>query len=180
VWKLAEPKPVKLVAGILAADEAALKAAREELEKRFGKIDLESEVWPFESTEYYADETGPAILRQFVGFEKLVDPEILADVKHATNEIEQKLAAKPAGSPPRPANIDPGMIEPAKLVLASTKNYSHRIYIGGNIYAEVTLVYEKGSWQPMTYTYPDYRKGRYMEFFEKARRRLLEQLRSKR
>ncbi len=77
---------------------------------------------------------------------------------------------------PRPVNLDPGIIEPSKLVLATTKNYSHRIYIGNKMFAEVTLIYEKGSWQHFDYTYPDYRQPAYHDFFTKVRNRLVEQL----
>ena len=78
---------------------------------------------------------------------------------------------------PRPVNLDPGIIEASKLILATTKNYSHRIYIGEKMYAEVTLVFDKGSWHPLPYTYPDYRQQCYFDFFDKVRKRLLEQLR---
>jgi hypothetical protein len=73
-------------------------------------------------------------------------------------------------------NFDPGVIEPSKLILATTKNYAHRIYIGEKMYAEVTLVFDKGSWRPLPYTYPDYKQQCYHDFFEKLRKRLLEQL----
>jgi len=78
---------------------------------------------------------------------------------------------------PRPVNLDPGIIEPSKLVLATTKNYAHRIYIGKKIYAEVTLIFEKGRWRPLEYTYPDYTQQVYLDFFARVRARLLEQLR---
>ena len=80
---------------------------------------------------------------------------------------------------PRPVNLDPGLIEASKLVLATTKNYSHRIYIGDEIWAEVTLIFEKGQWRAMPYTYPDYKLPVYIDFFERLRKRLLEQLKSK-
>jgi hypothetical protein len=79
---------------------------------------------------------------------------------------------------PRPVNLDPGLIEASKLVLATTKNYSHRIYIGNKMYAEVTLIYEKGDWRHFEWTYPDYRQKSYQEFFSKVRNRLLEQLKT--
>ncbi|MHC4620550.1 MAG: DUF4416 family protein, partial [Planctomycetota bacterium] len=79
---------------------------------------------------------------------------------------------------PRPVNLDPGIIEPSKLILATTKNYSHRIYIGNRMYAEVTLIFDKGRWRPFDYTYPDYRQQCYFDFFDKVRNRLVEQLRA--
>ena len=105
-------------------------------------------------------------------------PGELADLKHRTNDIEQILVEKLASSFQRPVNLDPGIIEPAKLVLARTKNFSHRIYIGRKMYAEVTLVFDKGAWCPLRYTYPDYRQQVYFEFFSEVRETLLRQLKS--
>jgi hypothetical protein len=177
MWELKEPKPVKRIVGILAGDERCLTAARDSLESALGEIDLASDIWPFDQTDYYAGQIGPRILRQFVSFAMLIDPGELADLKHRTNALEQQLAQSLALPFPRPVNLDPGIIEPSKLVLATTKNYSHRIYIGKKMYAEVTLVFAKGSWRPALYTYPDYRQPAYLDFFTKVRGRLLEQLR---
>jgi hypothetical protein len=176
MWDLHEPKPVKLIVGILAADETALAEAVRAISARFGIIDLTSDVWPFTHTDYYKDQTGPNILRQFVTIEKLIDPSTLAKIKHATNKLEQKLAKSLKSPLPRPVNLDPGLIEPSKLVLATTKNYSHRIYIGHKMFAEVTLMYDKGDWRHFDYTYPDYRQPHYLDFFTLVRTRLVEQL----
>jgi len=178
MWKLKEPKPVKLIIGILAANEDCLQVAIEALTAEFGRADLVSDVWPFDKTDYYKDQIGEHILRQFVSIEKLIDPGELAEIKHKTNKLEQELATKLALSLPRPINLDPGTIEPSKLILATTKNYSHRIYIGKKMYAEVTLLFHKGRWQPLEYTYPDYKQQCYFDFFDKVRPRLLEQLKS--
>jgi hypothetical protein len=175
MWELKNPKPVKLIIGILAANQDCLQTAVKTIEAKFGEIDFQSDVWPFTQTDYYKDQTGENILRQFVSIEKLIDPAKLANIKHKTNRLEQKLVAKSAAGLPRPVNLDPGIIEPSKLVLATTKNYSHRIYIGKKMYAEVTLVFDKGHWQSLPYTYPDYRQQCYFDFFEKVRTKLLEQ-----
>jgi hypothetical protein len=174
--ELTNPNPVKLIVGILAANHQCLHAATEALTDKFGRADFVSEVWPFDKTDYYKDQTGQRILRQFVSIERLVKPGKLAKIKHITNKLEQKLAAKLALPLPRPVNLDPGIIETSKLVLATTKNYSHRIYIGKKMYAEVTLLFDKGHWKPFDYTYPDYRQQCYFDFFDKVRTRLAEQL----
>jgi hypothetical protein len=179
MWELKEPEPVKLIIGILAADRRCLETAVEAVGGRFGKIDLQSEAWPFTQTGYYKEQTGGNILRQFVSLEDLIGPGELADVKHGTNGLEQELAVRLSAELPRPVNLDPGIIEPSKLVLATTKNYSHRIYIGKQMYAELTLIYDKGGWQSLPYTYPDYKLASYQDFFSKARIKLLEQLKSK-
>ena len=180
MWKLHKPSPVKLIIGILAADENCLSFAVEAINKKFGRTDLLSAVWPFSQTNYYKDQTGEHILRQFVSIESLIDPGKLAQIKHKTNRLEQKLASQLKVGLTRPVNLDPGIIEPSKLILATTKNYSHRIYIGKKMYAEVTLVFDKGRWQPLPYTYPDYKQQCYFDFFNNARTCLLEQLKSKR
>ncbi len=180
MWKLKGPKPVKLIVGILAADRQCLHEAVDAIIGKVGTTDFTSDVWPFDKTDYYNDQTGPNILRQFVSIEKLIDPGKLARIKCKTNKLEQKLA-KSLGLPlPRPVNLDPGIIEPSKLILATTKNYSHRIYIGNKMYAEVTLLFDKGHWRPLDYTYPDYRQKCYFDFFDSVRNRLLEQLKSQR
>lgn len=178
MWTLKEPNHVKLIVGILAANHQCLHTAAEALTDKFGTADLMSEVWPFDKTDYYKDQMGPRILRQFVSIERLIDPGKLAKIKLRTNKLEQKLTKALRIPLPRPVNLDPGVIEPSKLVLATTKNYAHRIYIGGKMYAEVTLIFDKGQWQPLDHTYPDYRQQCYFDFFEKVRARLLEQLKA--
>jgi len=180
MWELKSPQPVKLIIGILAANARCLEAAREKLADEFGPFDLVSDAWLFNQTAYYKDQTGPDILRQFVTVEALIDPGELANCKHRANRIEQELSETLAEPFPRPVNLDPGIIEPSKLILASTKNFSHRIYIGKKIYAEVTLVFDKGAWRTLPYTYPDYRQLPYFEFFSEVKEKLLRQLKSAR
>lgn len=177
MWTLNKPSPVKLIVGILAADERCLTAAREGVTGEFGAADFVSEVWPFDQTEYYREQAGEQILRQFVSVESLIGPGELSGIKHRTNRMEQVLAYELAAGVPRPVNLDPGYVEPSKLVLASTKNFSHRIYIGENMYAEVTLTYARGAWVCYPYTFSDYQQQVYHEFFSRVRARLVEQLR---
>jgi hypothetical protein len=177
MWDLKQPDPVQLIVGILAADEACLARARQGICAELGPINLTSQVWPFTQTHYYDEEIGTSILRQFVCLDQLSDPGDLAQIKHQTNALELRLAQELAYATPRPVNLDPGYIEPSKLVLASTKNFSHRIYIGKNMYAEVTLIVDKGQWSALRYTFPDYRQSDYYAFFEQVRQRLRSQLR---
>ena len=176
MWELSPPKPVKLICGILACDAPALDAARERLEAELGAADLVSEVWPFDLTAYYQQQAGPSILRQFAAFSDLIHPGRLAAIKHTTNRLEQELAAALNRPWPRPVNFDPGFIEPSKLVLASTKNFAHRIYIGETMYAEVTMTYVRGTWETFPFTFPDFKNGRYNGFLSRVRQRLVEQM----
>jgi len=178
MWEIQQPQPVKLLVGVLAADENCLRAARTAVIETFGQADIISQTWPFDMTGYYAEQAGPAILRQFISIDKLIDPGQLASIKHKANQIEQLLAETLATQWPRPVNLDPGYIEPSKLVLASTKNFAHRVYIGQGIWAEVTLTYNKGLWQSYPFTFPDFKSGRYNEFLSSVRNRLAEQRQS--
>ena len=178
MWQIENPKPVKLIVGILAADQTCLEASLSTLKSNFGEPDFVSPAWSFDQTDYYRLQAGDSIIRRFVTFEQLIDPGDLAKIKHQTNQMEQILAEALDSTLPRPVNLDPGFIEPSKLVLASTKNFSHRIYIGNQMYAEVTLMYSKGQWQSLKYTFPDYKQAHYHNFFNKARSRLVEQLKN--
>jgi len=171
------PEPVKLFAGILAANLDALSIAIEKLSETFGEIDIESEVMPFDFTDYYAEETGTDIKRKFVSFVRLIAPDEIAPIKRRTNELEGEIAAIPGLSFKRPANIDPGYLSLSKVVLATTKDHSHRLYLRDGIYAEVTLRFHKGDYEPFPWTYPDYRTEAYRAFFRKTREKYLKQLR---
>jgi len=168
--------PVKLICGLLAGRPEWLEQTRERLERAFGPVDLESETWPFDFTDYYAQEMGGGLLRRFFSFRELIDPENIVETKHATNRMEQALASDIQGGPSRPVNIDPGYVSLSKLVLATTKDYAHRVYLRAGIYAEATLRWRGGTFQPWEWTYPDYRTDNYIRFFGRVRELYVEQL----
>lgn len=168
------PEPVKLIAGLLAREPAWLDAAVERLAAEYGPVDLTSPDWPFTFTRYYDAQMGPGLLRRFVAFERLVDPADLRPIKRRTNELEAALAVHLA-PPARPVNIDPGYVATSKLVLASAKDFAHRIYLGDGIHAEVTLQFRSGAWQKLPWTFPDYADGLYHAFLSAARTRLRQQ-----
>lgn len=176
MWALNKPEPVKLIIGILACSPAAMKAGVKLITAKFGPIDAISPSWPFTQTRYYEKESGSEILKKFVTIKNLICPGRLAAIKRKTNKLEVKLAGALDTGLSRPVNIDPGYIEPSKLVLASAKNFAHRIYIGKKIWAEVTLCYNRGQWTPFEYTFPDHRENRYHDFFSQTREKLLRQL----
>ena len=117
---------------------------------------------------------GPLLKRTFVAFERLVGAETLPAIKIKTHAIEERLAA----SGRRRVNIDPGYVSLGKLVLATTKNHSHRIYAGRGIYEEVTLVFRDGSFTGLSHTYPDYRQETHLEVFNAVRRLYAQQIRT--
>jgi len=169
-----EPAPVKLIVGMLAGRVELLDAAAGRLAEAFGPVDLVSRTWDFDFTDYYAAQMGPDLLRRFVGFERPVRPEDLGGIKRQTGAIEAAFARDGAGGggPPRPVNLDPGYVAESKLVLASTKDFAHRVYLGGGIFAEVTMTYARGAWRPLPHTFPDYAAGTYDAFLSAARDRL--------
>ncbi len=168
------PPPVKLIAGVLASSDALLTHAADALCRRFGTIDAFSDRTAWEVSTYYRSEMGAAIRRQFLSFERLFAADELGVVKHATNDLEG-VWREAAG---RRVNIDPGYVAVTKLVLASTKDAAHRIYLGGGIYAEVTLRFSNGSFQPDDHTYPDYAAPAAVAFFNRVRATYLAQLRA--
>jgi hypothetical protein len=171
-----KPTPVKPFAGVLTGYPETIPEVKSELETRFGRADEESSLFQFDYTDYYSEKMGMGLKKKFFSFRSLVSPGELAEIKLETNEIEEKLAGKLDTGTARPVNIDPGYVGLSKMVLATTKNYSHRIYLEGGIYAEVTLKYEDGGYRPQPWTYPDYRSDDYVSFFNDLREQYSEQL----
>lgn len=172
-------EPVKLISGIIAISEGAISKAVQELRTEFGEIDIESELIPFTFTDYYEEEMGKNLLRKFVSFSTFIDPAALPDIKIQTNSLEKKIADELASASQRPVNLDPGYVSSSKLVLATTKNFSHRIYLRDGIYAEVTLSFKGGKFAHFDWTYPDYRTERYKNFFEKVRAAYMTKIKGK-
>lgn len=165
-------QPVKLMASLLAGDVPLLDRARQALEALWGPTDLQTGLLPFDHSTYYQAELGPGLQRRIVTFERLIDPEALPAIKLRTNDVEWSLA----DGDRRRVNIDPGYISLAKLVLATTKDHAHRLYLGQGIYGEVTLTYQNGHFRPWPWTYPDYGSEEYCALFERLRQRYKEQL----
>ena len=179
--QLRPPRPVKLIVGMLSGQVELFDWAERAMSAWWGPVDIASEVIDFTWTNYYAQEMGDTLLRKFLSFERPIRPEEISQCKHQSNELERLCAessACGAHKASRPVNLDPGYIEPSKLVLVTTKNYSHRVYIGNDMYAEPTLHFHKGQWHSWPFTYPDYGSGRYDGFLSAARERLTEQLKS--
>jgi len=176
MWEVHAARPVKLVTGLLAQDTRLFDEARKHLEDKYGPVDLESDVWDFDFTDYYEKDMGTNLKRTFLAFETLVTADKLPGIKLHALAIEKELSAEFTNYMRRPINVDPGYITPAKLVLATTKNREHRIYLGMGIFAEVTLRFQDGGFRPWDWTYPDYRTDTYRTFFEKVRSTLMLQV----
>jgi len=163
--RINKPLPVKLIVGLIYKEESILLKTQTHLIRRFGKIDFTSPAIDFNYTNYYKKEMGTGLKRKFLSFAKLINPESLAKIKIATNAIESKLAKKNL----RTINIDPGYLDLAKLVLATTKDFAHRIYLNNGIYAEITLSYKGNTFKESEWTYPDYRTPEYVQIFNNIR-----------
>ncbi|MCE5299998.1 MAG: DUF4416 family protein [Spirochaetia bacterium] len=158
-------KPEKLTAGFIYSREEDYKTALTKMTEEFGRVDTESGVLQFDKTDYYAPEMGTGLKRRFASFEKLLDPGELAQAKLFTNEIEKEFMS--GGG--RRINIDPGLLSLAKLILASAKNFSHRVYIGRGIWAEVTLQYHDSDFDTLPWTFPEFCQREHKDFFLKVR-----------
>lgn len=166
------PEPVKLFIGIISSHNEVTENTITFAEKIFGKIDLSSEIIPFDFTDYYSREMGASLVRQWVSFDSLVDPGKISGIKTETNKIE----AASAISGKRRINIDPGYIALSKVVLCSTKDFSHRIYLADGIYGEITLLYKDSEYTALPWTYRDYQSGTAKKFFQGARMKYYGQL----
>lgn len=157
---------VKLVAGLLANDTELFDKIKRLLEKKFhNAVDFETCPMDFVHTDYYKAEMGDNIKRKFLSFKKHIPLKNIYRLKLITNVIESKFLKNGK----RTVNIDPGYIDLGKLVLLSTKDYTHRIYLNGGIFAEVTLHYKDRSFNPWPWTYPDYQTAAYIGAFNKMR-----------
>ena len=164
-----DPSPALLIFAVSSRHVAALDWTRDRIVEHHGPTVIVSEAFEFTETDYYAATMGTDLKKQFVACEVPIDPARLSDVKRETNAWETDYAALGRHAEPRPLNVDPGYVTPAKLVLASTKDHAHRVYLRDGIYAEVTLHYQQRSWQPHPWTYPDYRREDYQRFLTECR-----------
>lgn len=163
-----QKEKVKLIVGMLSADKELFEKVIKFLVKKYGEVDYQSKFINFNFTNYYENEMGKNLLRKFISFKKLIKPENLAEIKIFTNKIEEKFI-NPAHK--RLINIDPGYITLGKLILATTKNQQHRIYLKKGIFAEVTLRYKNKTFQSWEWTYPDYKSPEYISIFNEIRKK---------
>lgn len=166
------PLPVKPVASIILARQDLGPAVVERLTGHWGPPDLVGPWWPFTATDYYTEEMGPDLGRLLVSFLHLADSGQLAQWKVFTNGIEEKFSLDGR----RLVNLDPGYLAKERLVLATGKNFPHRLYLDYGIYGDLTLIYRRGTFQPLAWTYPDYARGPLPELLLLVRKKYLWQL----
>jgi hypothetical protein len=154
-----------LFVGTLTGGGEYHRMAVRSIEAVFGPVLRETPPVPWDYSDYYMDEFGPGLQRRFVFFENLIGQEELGEIKLRTISLERELSADGK----RRVNIDPGYLTEAKVVLASTKDYSHRVYLGGGVFAEVTLHYRQGGFRPHLFAYPDYHEEENIRLFGEMR-----------
>jgi hypothetical protein len=159
--KPSPPAPVKLFIGVLYSDDDILSEALTILESRYGPVDYTSRQYRFDLTNYYESEMGPGLIRLFWGFEQLIDPSELPDIKLSTNEVEDQFSYQGC----RKINLDPGYLDFHKVILASVKDRAQKIYLAKGIYADPTLYYLKGKFHHYDWTLPDFKPENYHQEF---------------
>lgn len=169
------PKPVKFICGFIYTTEEIYQNTKIILEKKFGRIDFESKKIDFDFTNYYYPEMGKPLTRKFISFEKLRKPDKFVDIKLYCVKLERKFALNQC----RRINIDPGYLNEAKLVLTTTKDFAHRIYLGNGVYAEVTLSYSGNDFVEFSTTFPEYRTPQSKKIFLDIRKVYRQQIKSR-
>jgi hypothetical protein len=176
---MAQPKEftlVKFVCGVIYKEEALYEDVKRRLIAERGPVDMESPAFAFDLTDYYEPEMGPNLKRRFMSFSGLVAPELLPQAKLRTIELEEAVRRE-TGAAGRPVNIDPGYLTAAALVMATAKDFSHRIPLGQGIYAHLEFLFTKTGVKTLDWTYPDFRRGPCQEFFRTVRELYLRELR---
>ncbi len=163
--EIKESRPVLYFASIIYSSQEAFKMAKEKLCELLGDVEDLTDEMPFTHTDYYCQEMGENLKRRFILFGCLRRRDELPEVKLRTNKIEKELSL----SGRRTANIDPGYISLENVILATTKNYTHRIYIGSGIFGDLTLIFKNGTFRPLEWTYPDYRSEHVVTIFNRWR-----------
>jgi hypothetical protein len=166
------PKPAKLVIGFFLKEKDLGVTVAKALSERFGPVDMVSSWLPFEFTDYYEPEMGKSLFRRVLTFKRLIGQDELAEIKTATNDLEQNFSRDGK----RRVNLDPGYLLLERFVLATGKNYTHRIYIGRRIYADLTLIYVQGGYRELPWTYPDYSDIRMLSFLGRVRKKYVSDL----
>ena len=173
---IGSPQPVLLIVAVCSRYDQAFDWSLEKLSAEYGKPALVSERFQFDQTDYYTASMGTDLRKQFVTFENLIDPANISQIKIRSNELEDDYRSNFDHPEERPLNLDPGYITESKLILASTKNHAHRIYLKDGIFAEITLFFHKKKWQKHPWTYPDYQQPEFHAFFSDCRQFLRSKL----
>lgn len=164
--KIKKHQPVKGFAGVTFSTVVDIENILSLLQQRFSRIDFKSEIFAFNPfTEFYKDEMGSPLKKVLVAFQDPIAVDFLPEMKHISNKLEDEFLTEGR----RIVNIDPGYLTHAKVVLATTKDYNHRLYLGKGIFGDLHLVYKDQSYRRQPWTYPDYQQELAISFFNSLR-----------
>ncbi|TWT39160.1 DUF4416 family protein [Blastopirellula retiformator] len=174
---LKPPRHVLRIVAAFSRHAETLEFGKSQLASHWGPVALASPHFDLVETNYYDAEMGAGLKKCFWAFAQLADSSTLPDWKRLSNDLEADCQRPGEWPESRPLNLDPGYITEAKLVLATTKDRSHRLYLRDGIFAEVTLQYHQKHWTGFPWTYPDYQRADFQAFFDECRGYLRQQLR---
>jgi hypothetical protein len=167
--------PAKLIIGIISSQDDIFSRTEEAVAAIYGRVDLKSVAFPFDQTDYYDKQMGKGLRRLFLSFARLVPPESLSDVKVRTSALEEEIK-KSFARESRIVNVDPGILTASALIMATTKDFAHRVPLRQGIYAHLELLFSRNAAKLLPWTYPDFRQEGYQRFFFEARQAYLRQL----
>ena len=163
------PTDALLFFAIFSGSQECLDRTKDRLLEEYGPLLVLGPRISFTDTDYYDRTMGPGLRKEWFAVDRIIDQSDLGPLKIATQRLEGLITEETSGGVKRPINIDPGMIDLGKVMLASTKNHAHRVYVGSGIFVEVTLYLCEGMWAGWPWTYPDYRRTEVHDFFTRAR-----------
>lgn len=159
------PAAAALVVSVIYQREDRFDEAARRMAAAWGRPHRISEPFRFDKTGYYRGEMGEPLFRRFFVGCRPVERDALPGIKVGAETIERELAA--GGR--RTVNIDPGLLSDENFILSTGKNFSHRVYLGDGVFADLTLVYRGGEYRPLPWTYPDYAAGETRDFLAEIR-----------
>lgn len=163
--RVQEPTKGRPIVSIIYSSLDALAESLKALERKFGPVQYETLEIDCNKTEMYTEEMGSELLRRFFSFERLAERGWLVEMKKICHKIEPNFADQTAGYDFRTVNIDPGILTPSNLTMASHRELNHRVYLKDGVYAELALIYARGQFRRLPWTNPDYCQGEAIEFF---------------
>lgn len=121
-------------------------------------------------SEYYSKEMGPNLARVFFLTSKRYPRDYLLSTKLQSLVWEKNWSVNTK----RMVNTDIGFLSLENFLLATTKNYSHRVFLGQDIFADLTYYFHQGELHTLPWTYPDYIDSEKKDFFLWGRSFLLQ------
>ena len=163
---LKQSKAVLIIA-FMYGDFGIYESALKDVIENFNSIKIVSEEYLFSHSIYYKEEMGENLKKRFLVFENMIERDYLVEVKKITDEIEKKYLDEKGN---RKINIDPAILNLENFILATNKNFTHRIYLRDGVFADLTLIYKKKKgYTELDWTYADYSSEETKSFLNNVR-----------